>query len=86
MELRNRRSKTARRPRPRRRLEEGHLVRLWKEAAVPGETKILGLYRADSDAQLESLLGALPLYQWMDVTVTPLQPHSNDPMTAPAAT
>lgn len=60
-------------------MEEGHLVRLWKPPATPGKTKALGLYRADSKTQLAGLLGALPLYDWMNVTVTPLEPHRNDP-------
>lgn len=38
------------------------------------ETKALGLYRADSEAQLAGLLGALPLYDWMNITVTSLEP------------
>jgi muconolactone D-isomerase len=65
-------------------VDEGHLVRLWRPPAAPGETKALGLYRADSEAQLVGLLRALPLYDWMQVTVTPLGPHPNDP--APQAT
>jgi muconolactone delta-isomerase len=60
-------------------VEQGHLVRVWKPPAAPGETKILGLYRADSAAQLADLLDALPLADWMHVTVTPLLPHPNDP-------
>jgi muconolactone D-isomerase len=60
-------------------VDRGHLVRLWKPPATPGETKALGLYRADSDAQLAGLLAALPLYDWMQITVTPLEPHPNDP-------
>jgi muconolactone D-isomerase len=60
-------------------VEEGHLVRLWRPPARPGETKALGLYRADSPAQLAGLLGALPLYDWMHITLTPLEPHPNDP-------
>jgi muconolactone D-isomerase len=58
---------------------QGHLVRLWRPPLAPGERKALGLYRADSVAQLEGLLGDLPLSGWMDVTVTPLEPHPNDP-------
>jgi len=58
---------------------EGHLARLWKPPVAPGETKAIGLYRADSDAQLDGLLGALPLSGWMQITVTPLEPHPNDP-------
>jgi muconolactone delta-isomerase len=62
--------------------EQGHLVRVWKPPAAPGETKILGLYRADSAAELDGLLDALPLAEWMGVTVTPLEPHPNDPAQA----
>jgi muconolactone D-isomerase len=59
-------------------VDEGHLVRLWRPPAAPGETKALGLYRADSEAQLAGLLGDLPLYDWMHIKVTPLEPHPND--------
>ena len=60
-------------------VDDGHLVRVWKPPAAPGEIKALGLYRADSEAELADLIGALPLYDWMHVTVTPLEPHPNDP-------
>ena len=40
--------------------DEGHLVRVWRSGAQ-GESTIIGLYRADSEAQLDGLLGALPL-------------------------
>ncbi|MGF7234373.1 MAG: muconolactone Delta-isomerase family protein [Frankia sp.] len=56
-----------------------HLLRVWKPPVEPGETKVLGLYRADSRAQLDGLLAALPLAVWMRVTVTPLEAHPNDP-------
>jgi muconolactone D-isomerase len=58
---------------------EGHLVRLWRPPVAPGERKAVGLYRAESEEQLDSLLGALPLNPWMQTTVTPLEPHPNDP-------
>ena len=58
---------------------EGHLIRLWRPPMGPGERKALGLYRADSEAQLDGLLGALPLHEWMQVTVTPLEAHPSDP-------
>ena len=64
-------------------VDEGHLVRLWKRPVAPGETRIVGLYRADNEAQLDGLLGALPLYEWMHVTVTPLEAHPNDPAAQP---
>jgi muconolactone delta-isomerase len=63
---------------------KGHLVRLWRPPAAQGETKAVGLYRADSEGQLEGLLGALPIKDWMQITVTPLTPHPNDP-TSPRA-
>ena len=40
---------------------------------------MLGLYRAESETELHGLLGALPLYEWMTVTVTGLERHPNDP-------
>jgi muconolactone delta-isomerase len=64
-------------------VDDGHLVRLWKPPTEPGETKALGLYRADNGTQLGWLLRALPLYDWMHVTVTPLEPHPNDPAPQP---
>jgi muconolactone delta-isomerase len=60
--------------------DDGHLVRVWK-AGAPGETTIVGLYRADSEIQLVGLLDALPLAEWLHVTVTPLEAHPNDPAT-----
>jgi hypothetical protein len=48
-------------------------------AVMPGERKAIGLYRAESEAQLGGLLGTLPLSGWMQVTVIPLEPHPNDP-------
>ena len=60
-------------------VNEGHLLRLWRVPAVGDETKAVGLYRADSEAQLIELLRALPLSDWMNVTVTALEAHPNDP-------
>jgi muconolactone delta-isomerase len=59
--------------------DEGHLVRVWRSGVAPGETTIVGLYRADNEAQLHALLGALPLADWLHVSVTPLEAHPNDP-------
>jgi muconolactone delta-isomerase len=57
---------------------EGRLVRLWRPPAAPGGRKALGLYRADSEAELRGILDALPLSGWMRSTITPLEPHPND--------
>ena len=62
--------------------DQGHLVRVWNRPVAAGNTTVVGLYRADSQAHLDGLLGALPLYAWMHLTVTPLQPHPNDPARA----
>jgi muconolactone delta-isomerase len=55
---------------------QGHLVRLWR---LPGASRAVGLYRAASTAQLDTLLGGLPLGDWLQIVVTPLEPHPNDP-------
>ncbi len=63
---------------------KGRLLRLWKRTGGTGESTVLGLYRADTRFQLEGWLGALPLDERMNVTVTPLEAHSNDPMNGPS--
>jgi muconolactone delta-isomerase len=62
--------------------DEGHLLRAWKRPLPTGETNVLGLYRAESESELDGLLSALPLYEWMTVTVTGLERHPNDPAAA----
>jgi muconolactone D-isomerase len=62
--------------------EDGHLVRLWRRPLVGDGTTAIGLYLADSEGELDDLLGALPLAGWLRVTVTPLEAHANDPATA----
>jgi muconolactone D-isomerase len=64
--------------------DEGHLVRLWTVRVGPDQTRALGLYRADSESELDALLRALPLSDWMDVIITALGQHPNDPATARA--
>ena len=44
-----------------------------------GAPTILGLYNAATLADLDTMLAALPLFVWMRVTVTALEPHPNDP-------
>jgi muconolactone delta-isomerase len=60
-------------------VEKGHLVRLWRSPVAGSKPRVVGLYRADSGAELDSLLSKLPLKSWMDIAVTPLEPHPNDP-------
>jgi muconolactone delta-isomerase len=59
--------------------DEGHLVRLWQASVGTGRAAVLGLYRAESEAELESLLDLLPLSEWLRTSVTPLAQHPNDP-------
>jgi muconolactone delta-isomerase len=59
--------------------EQGHLLRLWKPPVEPGEWRTLGLWKADSETELNGIIATLPLHKWMTVEVTPLNPHPNDP-------
>ena len=59
--------------------EDGHLLRAWKPPVADAEWRVLSLYWAESETELNRLLQALPLYDWMRITVTPLAPHPNDP-------
>src|SRR3954452_11251494 len=52
--------------------EDGHLLRAWKLPVADAESRVLSLYRAGSETELNGLLEALPLYDWMRITVTPL--------------
>jgi len=60
-------------------VDEGHLVRLWRVCDDTGPTTVLGLYRASGVEELDALLFALPLYEWMRTSITPLVQHPNDP-------
>jgi muconolactone D-isomerase len=62
--------------------QDGHLVRLWRRPLVGDGTTAVGVYRADSQTELDDLLAALPLADWLRITVTPLEGHPNDPATA----
>ena len=54
----------------------GHLVRMWR---VPGRRENWGLWRASSATELHSILSALPVWPWMNLTVHPLGWHPVDP-------
>ncbi len=59
---------------------QGHLRRLW---VLPGPSRALGLWRADSPAEMQAILRSLPLDPWMTVQTTPLSPHPSDPADRP---
>jgi muconolactone D-isomerase len=58
---------------------QGHALRVWKPLPEDGRQRALGLYRAASDKELEAILDSLPLRRWMEVSVTALAKHPNDP-------
>jgi muconolactone delta-isomerase len=59
--------------------DKGHLVRLWRASGGTEHQTVLGLYRAGDKAELDRLLGDLPLFEWMHISITPLIQHPNDP-------
>jgi muconolactone delta-isomerase len=59
--------------------DQGHLVRLWSVPAQPGETRTLGLWRAQDPAEMQAILESLPLYAWLRAETTTLGQHPNDP-------
>jgi muconolactone D-isomerase len=58
---------------------QGHALRVWKPLPEDGRQRALGLYRAASHEELEAILNSLPLRPWMEVSVTALAKHPNDP-------
>jgi muconolactone delta-isomerase len=58
---------------------QGHVLRVWKPLPDDRRRRALGLYRAASDEELEAILDSLPLRPWMEISVTALAEHPNDP-------
>lgn len=54
----------------------GYLERLW---ALPGRSRVLGLWRAGDGDAMEAIIESLPMYGWMTVETTALAPHPSDP-------
>ena len=59
--------------------DQGHLLRLWRPPLQPGEWRTLGLFAADSEAELEDVLASMPLRIWRSDEVVALSTHANDP-------
>ena len=59
--------------------EQGHLVRLW---VLPGRGRALGLWRARDPAEMQGIVGSLPLNAMMTTEITPLTQHPSDPAIA----
>lgn len=60
--------------------EQGHLIRIWRIPVTGRDPRIVALYRAGTEAQLDALLTGLPLAGWMRVTIDRLDAHPNDPL------
>jgi muconolactone delta-isomerase len=56
--------------------EQGRLLRLWE---LPDSGRSLGLWRAGSLDEMESVLASLPLQSWALVETVELSPHPSDP-------
>jgi muconolactone D-isomerase len=58
---------------------QGHALRVWKPLPNDGRSRAIGLYRAADDTELHAILESLPLRPWMEISVTALAEHPNDP-------
>jgi muconolactone D-isomerase len=58
---------------------QGRVLRVWTPLPEDGRRRALGFYRAASDKELEAILDSLPLRPWMEVSLTALAKHPNDP-------
>ena len=63
---------------------EGHALRVWKPLPEDGRWRALGLYQAADDHELQTILESLPLYPWMEISISALAEHPNDPGLAQA--
>jgi muconolactone D-isomerase len=55
---------------------EGRIKRLWR---IPGRWANYGLWDAPDATSLHAAISSLPAYKYLDVEVTPLAQHPNDP-------
>jgi muconolactone delta-isomerase len=59
--------------------DQGHLLRLWFVGGGLEEDKLLGLYRTENVDELDAILENLPLHERVNVVITRLEFHPNDP-------
>jgi muconolactone delta-isomerase len=62
--------------------EQGHVLRLWTLPVKRGESRALGLWRAQDAPEMQTILESLPLNVWMTVDTMPLARHPSDPVAA----
>src|SRR3954447_15545262 len=58
--------------------DHGALLRLFRPPLQPGEWRTFGIFAAQDDGHLESVLASMPLRIWRTDKVPPLAPHPND--------
>lgn len=57
-------------------VDAGKMRRIWR---LPGRRAVMVLYDVETADELHELISSLPLFPWMDVTITPLGAHTLDP-------
>jgi muconolactone delta-isomerase len=60
-------------------VRQGQLIRLWTVPNGLKEDKVLGLYRTKDLNELDEILDNLPFHERVNVVITRLEPHPNDP-------
>jgi muconolactone delta-isomerase len=63
-------------------VREGHIGRLWGMPPEHGEPRILGLFLAADEAEVQAILESLPLAPYAKAQTTRLTPHPSDPATS----
>jgi muconolactone delta-isomerase len=59
--------------------DDGALARLWLLPVEAGQTRVLGLWSAVGEQQMQAILDSLPMSSWMTVETIPLSAHPSDP-------
>ncbi len=57
-------------------IDAGKMRRIWR---LPGRRAVMVLYDVDSVDELHEIISSLPLFPWLDMTITPLSNHALDP-------
>jgi muconolactone D-isomerase len=55
--------------------EAGAIVRIWR---LPGRSANVGVWEAPDATELHALIASLPLFPWLDVTVSALARHPTE--------
>jgi muconolactone delta-isomerase len=61
--------------------EQGYLLRVWTVPNGLEGDKVLALYRTKDVNELDDILDNLPLHELVNVVITRLEVHPNDPST-----